>query len=76
MKILKDEHPVEQAIQEVENILNTYNLTITYLPGGLCVIDKNGIVYQLVNVGGMSATNALPRAMDEDKFAIKHSVSD
>jgi hypothetical protein len=70
MKMLIDRHPVEQALQEVEQLLSEKGLTISY-QYGFIITDKDGRAYKLKNVAGMSSGEALPRFCDEDRLVIE-----
>lgn len=70
MKVLTQHHPVEQAIQKIEDILIEHGLSI-YYQYGLMVEDSNGEQYRVKNVAGMSGGDSLPRLTEEDKLVVE-----
>lgn len=69
MKVLTNQHPVEKALQHVENILTKHGLTISY-QYGLIVTDKDGNIYHIRNTAGMSSSESLPRFSEEDRLVV------
>jgi len=65
MKYLKDTSTYEQQFQELEELLEKYDITITILAGKFCIsfVDKS---FVLIDIESMDGTTRIPRCHDGD----------
>jgi len=70
--ICKDDHMVEQVVQQIENILTNANMQISFEGGKMCIEHYEGrkkkstITYYITN--GSEDFSSLPRMTDEERI--------
>ncbi len=69
MKVLKDSHPTEQALQAVEDVMNEQGISISFQCGHIFV-KHQGKTYRVVNIEGMSLGGSLPRWVAEERLVV------
>lgn len=69
MKILKPEHPVERAVQEIEHVLEKYGLLLTATQ--LYFSDVDDKRYCIYDTAYHRQETMLPRILESERVAIR-----
>jgi len=69
MKVLKTDSPNEKALQEVEDLLLKYNMSISYAGLGI-LITVNKKDYHIIDLDSFENSQELPRTFDTERIVL------
>lgn len=72
MNLCKTEHPLEQCLQEVEQVLERYGCVLSVSFGGGLQIEsgRGGVRGELKDIDNRDTSTALPRSVESERLVL------